>query len=168
MRNIEIKARARDWTRIEAELARLEARDAGIETQHDIFYACERGRLKLRVSSRDGAALIHYERSDAASVRPSDYSLLPVADAEALRRLLDDALGRRGEVRKRRHLYLVDNVRVHLDEVDGLGRFLELEAVVGPEHPEAQCRERAAELLERFVIAPEDQLSVAYLDLLRH
>ena len=165
MRNVEIKARLGDWRRVESELARLGARDAGVEEQHDVFYACPRGRLKLRVSSRDGATLIHYERADAAAARASDYVLVPVPDPEALGRLLDAALGRRGEVRKRRHLYWIDNVRVHLDLVEGLGRFLELEAVVDATHPEARCHELAESLLERFGIAAQDRVAVAYVDL---
>lgn len=166
MRNVEIKVRLHDRARVEAELARLAARDAGTESQHDVFYSCLRGRLKLRESSRDGAALILYERSDTAALRASDYDLVHVGDAAALRRVLDAALGRTGELCKRRHLYWIDNVRVHLDEVEGLGSFLELEAVVDPSHPEPECRARATALLQRFGIRPEDHLAVAYVDLL--
>jgi predicted adenylyl cyclase CyaB len=166
MRNVEIKVRLRARARVERALARLPARDAGRESQFDVFYKCPHGRLKLRESSREGAVLIHYERADAPTLRTSDYALVRVADAEALRRLLDVALGRCGEVRKERHLYLVDNVRVHLDEVEGLGSFLELEAVVDAAHPEPDCRARAAALLDSLGVAPGDELAVAYVDLL--
>jgi adenylate cyclase class 2 len=98
-------------------------------------------------------------------VRASDYDLVPIANGDGLRRVLDAALGRSGEVRKTRHLYWVDNVRVHLDEVEGLGRFLELEAVVDAAHSEDRCRERAGQLLDSFGIRPADHLAVAYLDL---
>lgn len=166
MRNLEIKTRVPDWERIRTELGRLGARDDGPETQHDLFYAAPHGRLKLRLSSRDGAALIHYRREDAPRVRASDYTRVPVADGEALARLLDAALGRTGEVRKHRHLFWVDNVRVHLDEVEGLGRFLELEAVVDADHPDDVCRRRAEALLQAFGIAPEQRQATAYVDLL--
>jgi adenylate cyclase class 2 len=166
MRNVEIKVRLRDRARVERELTRLEARDLGVESQVDVFYASRRGRLKLRESSRDGAALILYERSDAPALRHSDYELVRIADANALRQVLDAAIGRTGEVRKRRQLFLLDNVRVHLDQVEQLGDFLELEAVVDATHPEPECRARAAALLERFGIAPGDHLAAAYVDLL--
>ena len=167
MRNIEVKTRVPDWERLGRELARAGARDDGVETQQDIFYACRSGRLKLRLSSRSGAMLIHYVRADAARVRASDYDLAPVVDGDALRRVLDAGLERLGVVRKTRHLYWIDNVRVHLDEVEGLGRFLELEAIVDQAHPEASCRRHTEELLQAFGIRPADHLRHAYGDLLR-
>lgn len=168
MRNIEIKARLRDRGRVEVELARLGARDAGRESQHDIFFRSARGRLKLRLSSRDGASLIAYARGDAPVLRASDYELVRVEDGVEMQLVLDTALERCGEVRKERHLYWVDNVRVHLDRVEGLGDFLELEAVVDAAHPEAACRGHAAALLERFGVAPGDRVAVAYVDLATH
>ena len=165
MRNVEIKTQLRDRGHVERELERLGARDAGIETQDDVFYRCPSGRLKLRESSRDGAALIHYQRSDEATERISDYEIVRISDPETMRAFLDRALGRSGAVRKQRHLFLLDNVRIHLDRVEQLGDFLELEAIVDAGHTEAQCRQSCAELLERFGIRPEDRLAVAYVDL---
>jgi predicted adenylyl cyclase CyaB len=165
-RNLEIKARCRDRARLQAELARLGARDEGVETQHDIYYSSRRGRLKLRLSSRDGATLIAYARSDSETVRPSSYVLAPVQDAAALRAALDAALGRAGEVCKQRHLFLIDNVRIHLDEVAELGTFLELEAVVDATHDEGRCHRACEDLLARFGVQPSDRLAGAYVDLL--
>jgi predicted adenylyl cyclase CyaB len=165
-KNIEIKVRLRDRPRVEVALQRLGARDAGPETQHDIFYRAANGRLKLRDSSRDGAMLIQYQRADAAAVRDSNYRLAAVTDLDALRAVLDDALGRSGEVHKRRHLWWLDNVRVHLDDVEGLGAFLELEAIVDPAHPEDACRKRVEELLDCFGVASADRAAIAYVDLL--
>jgi adenylate cyclase, class 2 len=165
-RNVEIKARLGDRARVRAALVALGGRDDGVETQHDRFFAAATGRLKLRVSSRDGAALLAYRRADAAELRASEYDRVPVADPEALARVLSAALAPAGEVRKRRHLWFVDNVRVHLDEVEGLGTFLELEAVVDASHSEAQCDARARELLQLFGVRVEDVVAVAYVDLL--
>lgn len=166
-RNVEIKARLGDRAAVTAALAALGARDAGAETQHDRFFATAAGRLKLRVSSRDGAALLAYRRADAAELRASDYDRVPVADAEALARVLAVALEAAGEVRKRRHVWFVDNVRVHLDDVEHLGEFIELEAMVDASHSEAQCLERARELLRLFGVRAEDVVAVAYVDKLR-
>jgi len=165
MRNIEIKARLHERRRVERELERLGARDEGIETQHDVFFHCHSGRLKLRDSSRSGATLIHYERPDSPTVRPSAYELAAQPEGASLLRVLEGALGKSGEVRKRRHLYLLDNIRVHLDEVEGLGHFLELEAVVDAVHPADDCERAVESLLERFGITKEDLIATAYVDL---
>lgn len=165
-RNIEIKVRLRDRPRVERALRELGGRDAGIETQHDIFYRVASGRLKLRQSSRDGATLIQYERSDAARVRDSNYRLVAIPEPDGLRAALDSALGRLGEVHKQRHLWWIDNVRIHLDAVEGLGAFLELEAIVDAEHPDAACLERVEALLTRFGITAQDRAATAYVDLL--
>lgn len=166
-RNVEIKARLRDRARVEAALQKLDARDLGEESQTDVFWDAPHARLKLRMSSRDGASLIAYSRADDPSLRTSHYDLVAVPDPDALRRALDHALVPAGEVRKQRHLFRIENVRVHLDQVEGLGAFLELEAMVDAQYPEAACARRAGELLAAFGIPSEDHLAVAYIDLLR-
>jgi len=167
--NIEIKARLHDRARVEQVLRELGARDAGPETQRDTFWQSGRCRLKLRESSRAGeTTLIAYRRAAGAELRSSHYERSPVADPDGMRRVLDAALERAGEVRKIRHLHWIDNVRVHLDEVDGLGTFIELEAVVDAAHSEAACKSLATALLDRFGIAPEDRLAAAYVDLDAH
>src|SRR5919202_66755 len=88
-----------------------------------------RGRLKMREQEPGGAELIAYERPDAAQASESRYRIAPVADPHALREALDAALGTTVVVDKRRHLLLWDGVRIHLDRVDGLGDFVELEGV---------------------------------------
>jgi len=167
-RNIEIKAHLRDRETVLAELAALGARDAGRETQEDRFFETARGRLKLRRSSRDGAALLAYERADAATLRVSEYERVPVeaTHVDALVRVLAAVLTPAGVVRKERHLWFLDNVRIHLDRVDGLGEFLELEAMVDATHSEAQCQRAAAALLDRLRIGATDVVAVAYVDLL--
>ena len=177
MRNIEIKVRrptgssspgaapgARDLERILRD--ELHAQDAGIELQHDIFFCCPRGRLKLRQIQGRRAQLIHYERADAPEVRPSDYRLVEVADPGPLLAILDDAFGRLGEVRKRRQVFLIQNIRVHLDEVEGLGMFIEIEAAVDAAHDEAAGRRAAQELLRALGAADGAYESRAYVDLL--
>jgi predicted adenylyl cyclase CyaB len=177
MRNIEIKVRrptgpsslgtapgARDLERIL--IGELHAKDAGLELQHDIFFHCPRGRLKLRQVHGRPAQLIHYERADAPEVRPSDYRLVEVAEPDPLLAILDGAFGRLGEVRKRRHVFLIQNIRVHLDEVEGLGMFIEIEAAVDAAHDEAAGRKATRELLRALGAADCAFESRAYVDLL--
>ena len=129
-RNLELKARDPDPAASLAAARALGARDEGVLRQRDTYFAAPRGRLKLREQEPGGAQLIAYERTDVPSARESRYRLVDVPDPEALRAALDAALGTTGVVRKRRRLLLSENVRIHLDDVDGLGAFVELEAVV--------------------------------------
>ena len=127
-RNLEIKARDPDPARSLERALALGADDRGEITQRDTYFAPAAGRLKLREQSPGDAELIQYRRPDAAGPRASDYRLVPVVDADALREALDAALGTLVVVEKRRRLLLFEGVRIHVDEVEGLGSFLELEA----------------------------------------
>ena len=164
-RNIEIKFRT-DRS-LAQRLGELGATDAGVLEQRDVFFAVPHGRLKLRLQPGHVAQLIHYERADAASLRPSDYRIVEIAAGEAAWRLLASACGERGQVRKRRHLFLLDNVRIHLDWVEGLGSFVEIEAVVDAAHSEAACRAAAAGLLAALGLDSAPVEPRAYIDLLR-
>jgi homotetrameric cytidine deaminase len=128
-RNLEIKARDADPRRsLEAALA-LGAQDRGELTQRDTYFAGARGRLKLREQTPGETELIQYRRPDEAGPRTSEFRIVPVAAAaEALKTALDAAYGTLVVVEKRRRLLLWEDVRIHLDDVDGLGAFVELEA----------------------------------------
>jgi homotetrameric cytidine deaminase len=127
-RNLEIKARDADPRRsLEAALA-LGADDQGELTQRDTYFAGARGRLKLRQQTPGEAELIQYRRPDESGPRVSEFRLVPVSDSGALEQALDAALGTLVVVEKRRRLLLWEGVRIHLDDVAGLGAYLELEA----------------------------------------
>ena len=131
-RNLEIKLRCDDLAAARERAIAFGARPEGDLLQRDTFFGSFgvlRGRLKLR-EMPDRAELIWYERPDVAGSRLSRFRLVPVLDPAALRDALAESIGIRGEVRKRRELLLWQNVRIHLDEVEGLGRFVEFEAVL--------------------------------------
>jgi homotetrameric cytidine deaminase len=127
--NIEIKARDPDPGRSLERALALGAEDHGEIVQRDTYFARATGRLKVREQTPGDAELIHYRRTDEAGARVSDYRIVPAPDAQALVAALDAALGTLVVVEKRRHLLLADGVRIHLDRVEGLGDFVELEAV---------------------------------------
>jgi homotetrameric cytidine deaminase len=127
-RNLEIKARDPDPARSLERALALGAEDHGEITQRDTYFGRTAGRLKLREQSPGDAELIEYRRPDEAGPRVSDYRLVPVSAPDALREALDAALGTLVVVEKRRRLLLWEGVRIHLDEVEGLGSFVELEA----------------------------------------
>jgi homotetrameric cytidine deaminase len=153
-RNIELKARDLDPARtLQAALAHG-AEDRGVLHQRDTYFAAPEGRLKLREQD-GGAQLIAYARADEAVARLSAYHLVDVPDPAALTAALDAALGRTVTVTKTRHLLLWQDVRIHLDEVEGLGAWVELEAVAPPESDLSTEHARVAELRDVLQIRDE-------------
>lgn len=165
-RNVEIKARANDPARLRALALELaDGAPVAIE-QDDTFFATAAGRLKLRAFADGRGELIFYDRPDRAGPRTSSYAIAPVGDAAALRAVLAAALPVRGRVRKRRELLLAGRTRIHLDRVEGLGEFLELEVVLAADEGIAAGEAEARALMARLEVAPGDLVAGAYLDLL--
>lgn len=166
MRNIEIKARV---TSLDA-VARRAGALAGAEPQRidqdDTFFRCAGGRLKLREFGDGSGELIYYQRPDQAGPKESRYLRVPTAAPAALREALALACGAAGRVRKRRLLLIVGRTRVHLDEVEGLGPFVELEVVLGEDEPAGAGVAEAQALMAALGIGPEQLVETAYVDLL--
>jgi homotetrameric cytidine deaminase len=164
-RNVELKARDLDPDATLRAALDHGAADQGVLRQRDVYFAAPAGRLKLRVQD-DGAQLIGYRRADAAEARLSSYHLADVPDPEATIAALDATLGVTVEVIKRRHLLLWRDVRLHLDDVEGLGRWVELEAVAPPDSDLAAEHEKVAELREVLGIEDERIVGEGYAALL--
>lgn len=164
--NIEIKARARDFNDIRSRAEALADTPVQVIPQEDTFFAVAHGRLKLRVRQADPAQLIYYERPDQDGPKRSDYQIFETKDPDNLKLTLGRALGVRGVVRKTRYLYLVGQTRVHLDDVEGLGQFMELEVVMRPGQLDAEGQAIARDLMSRLGVDPSDLLEGAYMDLL--
>ncbi len=145
-RNVELKALDPDPARSLAVCRDLGAEDRGVIRQRDTYFRAREGRLKLREEEPGGAVLVQYDRPDGAAARESRYRLVPVEDPSGLREALDAALGTLVVVDKERHLLLWQGVRIHLDRVEGLGAFVELEGVAPPESDLSAERERVARL----------------------
>mgnify|MGYP002778853618 CR=1 FL=1 len=165
-RNVEVKARLRDRAGVEARALALATAPVQDLQQDDSFFRCAQGRLKLRQFADGSAELIAYSRPDAEGPKTSAYARTPVAEPEGLRAALAAACGLIGRVRKRRRLVLVGRTRVHLDRVEGLGDFMELEVVLRDGEPECDGVDEAEALMTRLGIAPGDLVQGAYLDLL--
>jgi predicted adenylyl cyclase CyaB len=166
-RNVETKARLAGLEPARRIVEGLGARFVWIDDQVDRYYALDGDRrVKLRTCGRAPAELIRYERPEAAGVRTSAYEVLPVRD-DAAEACLVPKTPPLVVVRKRRELWLLDNVRVHLDAVAGLGSFVELEAVVDAAHDEETCRAQVERLLAALGIAVADCIRASYGDLLR-
>ena len=161
-RNIELKALDPDPARSLAVCRELGAEDRGVLRQRDTYFRARAGRLKLREEEGSGAVLIQYDRPDAAAARESQYRLTRVEDPDELRTSLDAALGTLVVVDKERHLFLWDGVRIHLDTVQGLGSFIELEGVAAPGSDLGPERDKVARLQRELGI--EEVLTDSYSD----
>ncbi|MBM4109318.1 MAG: class IV adenylate cyclase [Phycisphaerae bacterium] len=163
MRNIEFKAELRDLPLARGICAALGAVRVGRFEQTDTYYSVPAGRLKKRECPGEAVEYIRYERPDSAAARPSDFAVF--AEGEFLERFGRSEIPVRAIVRKARELFLIENVRIHLDEVEGLGTFLEFEAQVGGGHDERACRAALARLREAFAPALGEPVARSYCDL---
>jgi len=166
-RNVELKARVVDLSAVEACARSIADRGPFDLTQDDTFFACANGRLKLRELAPDRGELIFYRRPDVAGPKVSEYVITPTPSPAAMRETLGRALGVIGRVRKRRRLYLVEGTRVHLDRVEGLGSFLELEVVLAESQSATDGERVALRLLPVLGVSEQDLVEGAYVDLLR-
>jgi adenylate cyclase class 2 len=169
MRNHELKARCSDLAAAEAAAAGLGGWDAGTLIQRDTYFHVPHGRLKLREITPHGgpatAELIQYHRPDQVEARVSDYVIVPISDAEAMGAALTRALGVRAVVVKARRLYLWRHTRIHLDTVEELGAFIELETVLTDES-DAEAQAELARAAAALDIRDEDRVAASYVDLL--
>jgi adenylate cyclase class IV len=166
-RNIEIKARAADLSQTEMRARAIADQGPFDLVQDDTFFVCPTGRLKLRELAPDQGALIFYCRPDAPGPKLSEYTIVPTATPALLRALLSEALGVLGRVRKRRRFYLAGQTRIHLDQVEGLGSFVELEVVLDDSQSPAQGEAVVERLLAQLGVGTADLVSGAYIDHLR-
>lgn len=164
--NVELKARIAS---VEALLARARALADGTEQrieQDDTFFACAHGRLKLRDFGDGRGELIHYERADAEGPKLSDYVRAPTSDPATLREALSRALGVIGRVRKSRLLLMAGATRIHLDRVEHLGDFMELEVVLRDGQSVVDGEAIAEALMAQLGVRDDQRLAGAYLDFL--
>jgi predicted adenylyl cyclase CyaB len=165
VRNLEYKARIEDPKPFIAGARELGFDLWGDLRQTDTYFRVAGGRLKLRETAGRQGELIFYERDESAPNRASHYHLVRTADPAVLRNLLTSTLGVLAVVKKRRTLLVMDATRLHLDNVDGLGTYLEIEVPVHQEGGDAEARERLNSLLEEFDLRWEDCIRASYLDL---
>lgn len=165
--NIEIKARARNFTEIKERAENLSDTPVEVIPQEDTFFHTAQGRLKLRVLPGEKGQLIYYTRPDQEGPKRSDYHISNTSDPASLKGVLELAYGIRGVVRKTRYLYLVGQTRIHLDDVEGLGQFMELEVVMQEGQSDADGQAIAEGLLDSLGVERSDLIEGAYMDLMK-
>jgi adenylate cyclase class 2 len=165
-RNIELKARDLDPAASLDVCRALGAEECGEITQRDTYFEVARGGLKLREEHPGRPHLIQFERANEPQQRESRYRIIEIGDGAALRAALAAAIGIRGIVVKRRRLLLWQSVRIHLDEVEHLGTFIELEAVASPDSDLAPEHQLIAQLRDALGITDERLVALGYAELL--
>ena len=165
-RNIEIKARVESVESVRPRVAAIADEGPSEIVQDDTFFNCRNGRLKLRTFSESDGQLIFYNRPDVRGPKESFYLIAPTAFPVDLLNVLSLAYGQCGRVRKRRTLYMIGRTRVHLDRVEGLGEFIELEVVLADHEASDAGVAVAHALLRRLGIAAHQLVEGAYVDLL--
>ncbi|MGA7193337.1 MAG: class IV adenylate cyclase [Anaerolineales bacterium] len=164
--NIEIKARVRNFPDLKRRAESLSDSPLEVIPQEDTFFVIPKGRLKLRVLAPNRAQLVYYERPNQGGPKRSDYFIFNTNDPENLKTALKLALGIRGVVKKTRYLYMVGQTRVHLDDVEGLGYFMELEVVLRDDQSDDEGQAIANDLMKKLSVESTDLIEGAYMDLL--
>ncbi len=164
--NIEIKAKCIDPTRIRSYLQNHPAEFKGTDHQTDTYFNVPSGRLKLREGNIENN-LIFYERHNQAGPKQSHFHLVKIEDAAALKEVLAKSNGIKVIVEKRREIFYINNVKFHIDEVPGLGTFVEIEAGnVLADLSAAALQAQCDHYMKEFGIKEGDLVEISYSDML--
>ena len=164
--NVEIKAICGNPQAIRDYLIQHNADFKGIDEQTDTYFNVVNGRLKLR-EGRIENNLIFYERSNTAGPKNSQFELVKISEAATLKEVLKRSLGIKTIIRKKREIYYIENVKFHIDEVPGLGSFVEIEAGnILADLSEKTLRQQCEYYLKAFGISSNDLIDRSYSDML--
>ncbi len=164
MKNLELKSKYADINKLCKLMRRLGAKYQKTMHQIDTYYVVKKGRLKLRETDGEASQLVYYERPDEGASRYSDYSIVKIADASEFKRIMTVALSVRARVDKVRELWMYGNTRIHIDDVDGLGRSVELETVI-TNQTGAEAQSEHYFVKNALEIDDADIISLSYSDL---
>lgn len=164
--NIEIKAKVNDIFTLENRIRNMTKAEPIILCQEDIFFNVPHGRLKLRILSPDKGEMIFYERQNITGPKQSAYAKSETADPQGLKEVLIKAFGIKGIVRKTRKLYLHEQTRIHIDDVEGLGHFIELEVMLQENQTTEDGIAIAESIMRQLHIDKRDLIDVACVDLI--
>lgn len=162
-RNLEIKARINDISNVLQVTKSLDLQFVGELNQCDTYFVVPKGRLKLRETNDSNAELIFYLREEATIQRESFFDIYPIIHPSKLKTILTSSLGIKAIVNKRRLLFLFNDTRIHIDEVDGLGNFIEFEVPIMSDSTEAKSEMNY--LIGQFGVHETDYIKCSYVDL---
>ncbi len=164
--NVEIKARCTDPSPIREYLLANNAEFKGLDEQTDTYFNVDHGRLKLREGKIENN-LIYYERTNQAGPKNSQFNLIKIEDAAGLKDVLEKSIGIKVVVQKKREIWYIGNVKFHIDEVPGLGSFVEIEAGnILADLSQSALKDQCDLYLKEFGIKESDLVEVSYSDML--
>lgn len=164
--NIEIKAVCKNPDQIREYLAKENAFFAGTDHQTDTYFTVGKGRLKLREGNIENN-LIYYEREEHQGIKNSHFQLMKVVDPVSLKKILESSNGIKVVVEKKREIYYIRNVKFHIDDVLGLGSFVEIEAGnLVEEIAEEELKKQCEQYIQAFGIRDEDFIGASYSDMM--
>ncbi len=166
MKNLELKVKCKDHTSALRAVKKLDAKYQGILKQRDVYFNLTPGRLKLRSINNERFELIFYKRSNRQMTKFSNYYISEITHPNRVERLLKEILGVKVIVNKTRKLYLWENVRIHIDSVSRLGKFIEFEIVCKTTRDENESRDKMKYFKKIFNISTGDILRSSYSDML--
>ena len=163
--NVEIKARIANSTNLFSALKAIGARPLETVKQEDTFFSVPRGRLKMRCDEQGFCELVYYLRENQKAPSISNYFRRPLANPPIKRAELENLFGVKGTVRKHRQVFIASNARIHIDDVEGLGRFLEIEVAVDRKCDANRATHFMRSLMEQLSISDADLIADAYEDM---
>lgn len=165
-KNIEIKARCENLAFVRNKLHKLKADFKGVDHQIDTYYNSREGRLKMREGNIE-TNLIHYNRPNQSGPKQSDFTLFKTDNPEGLKDILSKSMGVKVVVDKKREIYFIKNVKFHIDEVQELGNFVEIEVTdMKGDRTVQEMQVVCEEYMQILNIKSNDLLQVSYNDLL--
>lgn len=165
-KNIEIKARCENLAFVRNKLHELKADFKGVDHQIDTYYNSREGRLKMREGNIE-TNLIHYNRPNQSGPKQSDFTLFKTDNPEGLKDILSKSMGVKVVVDKKREIYFIKNVKFHIDEVQELGNFVEIEVTdMKGDRTVQEMQVVCEEYMQILNIKSKDLLQVSYNDLL--
>jgi predicted adenylyl cyclase CyaB len=165
-KNIEIKAKIVSLDKILSIVEEISDSIPELLVQEDTFFNSPKGRLKIRIFEDTTGELIYYKRLNVCGPKRSRYQIFQLADPNPAKRWFSEMFGIKGVVRKRRTLYKIGNTRIHLDRVDSLGDFIELEVVFGDNDTIETGKDIVDNLMRKLNIYSKNLISGAYIDLI--
>ncbi len=163
--NIEIKAKAGDFNRQKMIAETLCMHPGKQIWQEDIFFKISKGRLKLRIFDSGSGELIYYMRADSIGPKVSKYEISVTNEPDSLKNILTSSLGVRGVIKKQRTLYKIGFTRIHFDQVEDLGNFIELEFVMQDNSSKNEALQTVRNLMEKLEIQDKHLINKAYIDM---
>lgn len=165
MQNIELKAKYSRFAYARKCVLKLGGDHHETIHQTDVYFRIPDGRMKLRYIRGASGYLVFYKRNDNPEPRASEYYIYDTKNPEALEKVLTKAHGMLAKVQKKREVHLIDNVRIHLDDVNGLGQFIEFEAVLSSEKSAVEEKQKLENYMKLFAIDHTKLQAISYLDM---